>query len=50
MVSSISYRVEKSSEVQRYEPLGVEALETMIMNFDSDCIEKCGSLVGTLSR
>ena len=50
LVSAISYRVEKSSEVQRYEPLGVEALETMIMNFDSDCIEKCGSLVGTLSR
>ena len=38
-VSAISYRVEKSSEVQIEERLGVKALVVVIMNFDSDCIE-----------
>ena len=38
-VSAISYRVEKSSEVQIEERLGVKALVAVIMNFDSDCIE-----------
>ena len=37
-VSIISYRVEKSSEVQIEERLGVEALAAVIMNFDSDYI------------
>ena len=30
--------------------LGVEALATVIMNFDSDCIEEYGSLVAALDR
>ena len=30
--------------------LGVEALATVIMNFDSDCIEEYGSLVVALDR
>ena len=49
-VSIISYRVEKSSEVQIEERLGVEALAAVIMNFDSDSIEDYGSLVAALDR
>ena len=41
-VSVIHYRVEKSSEVQIEESLGVEALPTVIRNFDSDCIKEYG--------
>ena len=48
LVYVISYRVQKSSEVQIEERLGVEALVAVIMNFDSDCIEECGSLVKAL--
>ena len=44
-VSVISYRVEKSSEVQIEERLGIEALKVLIMNFACDCIEVYGSLV-----
>ena len=50
MVSAISYRVEKSLEVQIEERLGVEALVAVIMNFNSDCIEDYGSLVAALDR
>ena len=49
-VSAISYRVEKSSEVQIEERLRVEALAAVILNFDSDCIEEYGSLVAALDR
>ncbi|XP_069150598.1 uncharacterized protein [Solanum lycopersicum] len=42
--------VEKSSEVQIEESLGVEALEAVIMNFDSDYIEENKSLVAALDR
>ena len=49
-VSAISYRVEKSSEVQIEERLGVEALAAVIMNFDSYSIEQYGSLVAALDR
>ena len=37
-VFAIFYKVERSSEVQIEERLGVEALEVVIMNFESDCI------------
>ncbi|XP_069154582.1 uncharacterized protein [Solanum lycopersicum] len=50
LVCAISYRVEKSSEVQIEEHLGVEALAAVIMNFDSDCIKENESLVATLDR
>ena len=50
MVSSISYGVENTSEVQIEEHLGVEALAVVIMNFESYGIEECGSLVTTLDR
>ena len=49
-LSSISYRVEESSEVQIEECLGVEALAAVIMNFDSDGIEEYGSFVAALDR
>ncbi|XP_069149626.1 uncharacterized protein [Solanum lycopersicum] len=49
-VFSISYRVEKSFEVHIEERLGLEALVTLIMNFDSDCIEEYGSLVAALDQ
>ena len=49
-ISAISYRVEKSLEVQIEERLGVEKLTAVIINFDSNCIEIYGSLVGTLDR
>ena len=48
--SAISYRAEKSSEIQIEECLGVEALAALIMNFDSDCIEEYGSLVIALDQ
>ena len=50
MVSTIPYRVEESSRVQIEERLGVEALTTMIMYFDSDGIKEYGSLVMELDR
>ena len=43
MVFAISYRVEKSYEVQIEECLGVEEVAAVILNFDSDCIEDYGS-------
>ena len=49
-VSAISYKVEESSEVQIEERLGVEALEAMIMNFDSDGIDEYDSLVVALDQ
>ncbi|XP_069150303.1 uncharacterized protein [Solanum lycopersicum] len=49
-VSSISYRVEESYELQIEEHLGVEALAAVIMNFDSDGIEEYGSFVEALDR
>ena len=36
--------------VQIEKRLGVEALAAVIMNFDSDCIEKYGSLVAAFDR
>ncbi|TMX00126.1 hypothetical protein EJD97_001355 [Solanum chilense] len=47
-VSTISYRLESTSEVQIEERLGVEALEVVIINFESDGIEEYGSLVAAL--
>ena len=47
-ISAISYKVGESSETP--EPLGVEALAAVIMNFDSDCIEEYESLVAALDR
>ena len=38
----------ETSEIQIEERLGVEALEAVIMNFDSDCIEEYESLVADL--
>ena len=35
-------------ETQIEERLGVEALSTVIMNFDSDCIEEYESLVAAV--
>ena len=48
MISFISYRVESMFEVQIKKRLGVEALEVVIMNFESDCIDEYGSLVAAL--
>ena len=45
LVYVISYRVQKSSEVQIEERLGVEALAAVIMNFDTDYIKEYVSLV-----
>ena len=49
-VFAISYKVGESSETQIEERLGVEALATVIMNFDNDCIEEYESLVAALDR
>ena len=49
-VSAISYRVKSTSEVQIKERLGVEELEAVIMNFDSDGIEEYVSLVAALDQ
>ena len=48
--SAITYRVESVPEVQIKERLGVEALEAVNINFDSDGIEEYDSLVGALER
>ena len=50
MVSFITYRVEKSSQVQIEECLGLEALLAAIMNLYCDCIEKYKSLAAALDR
>ena len=47
-VTAISYNISESFETQIEERLGVEALEAVIMNFDSDCIEEYESLVADL--
>ena len=47
-VSAISYNMGETSETQIEERLGVEALATVIMNFDNDCIEENVSLVAAL--
>ena len=47
-VFAIFYKVERSSEVQIEEILGVEALASVIINFESDFIEEYGSLVAAL--
>ena len=49
-VSAISYKVESSFEVQIEERLGIETLAAVIINFESDCIEKYGSLVAAPYR
>ena len=49
-VSVISYKVESMSEIQIEELLGVDELEAVIMNFESDCIEEYGSLVESLDQ
>ena len=49
-ISTISYGVEESSEVQIEERLGVEALATVIMNFDGDGIDEYESLVAALDQ
>ena len=49
-VSAISYRVEKSFDVQIEECVGVETLATVIMNFNNDHIEEYESLVAALNR
>ena len=38
-VSTISYKIGESFETQINERLGVEALASVIINFDNDCIE-----------
>ena len=48
--SPISYNMGETFETQIEERLGVEALATVIMNFDSDCIEEYESLVAALDR
>ena len=50
MLSLIFYRAKIFSEVQTEECLDVDALTAMIMNFESDGIEKYGSLVPELDR
>ena len=50
IVSSVSYRVESTSKVQIEERLGVEALDAVIMNFESDGIEVYGSFVASLEQ
>uniref|UniRef100_M1DEH6 Integrase core domain containing protein n=1 Tax=Solanum tuberosum TaxID=4113 RepID=M1DEH6_SOLTU len=49
-VSAITYSVESETDVQIEERLGVEALEEVMMNFDSDCIEEYLHLVAALDR
>ena len=49
-ISAICYYVGESSETQIEELIGVEELAAVIMNFDSDCIEKYESLVAALDR
>ncbi|XP_010314111.2 uncharacterized protein [Solanum lycopersicum] len=50
IVSTITYVVESVSEVQVDERLGVEALTSIIKNFDGDGIEEYGFLVATFER
>ena len=47
---AISYNIGETSETHIKERLGVEALATLVINFDSDCIEEYESLVGALDR
>ena len=47
-VSTISYRVDSVAEVQIEKRLGIKALVSIIMDFDSDCIEEYDFLVDTL--
>nr|XP_010327596.1 uncharacterized protein LOC104649754 [Solanum lycopersicum] len=49
-VHVISYRVESRSEIYIEEHLGVKALATMIMNFESYGTEEYGSLVAALEQ
>ena len=42
--------VESTSKVQIEERLGVEALDAVIMNFESDGIEVYGSFVASLEQ
>ncbi|XP_069150347.1 uncharacterized protein [Solanum lycopersicum] len=49
-VSAISYKVDKSSEIQIEERLGEEALVAVKMNFYNDCIEEYESLVPAIDR
>ena len=49
-VYAISYNMDETSETQIEEPLGVEALAAVIMNFDSDFIEEYESLLAALYR
>ena len=44
-VSTIPYKVGKSSKTHIKERLGVEVLAAVIMNIHNDCIEEYGSLV-----
>lgn len=48
--SSITYGVESSSELKITERFGVEVLETIIMNFESDLIDEYDELVVALVR
>ena len=49
-VSVVSYNMGETSETQIEERLGVESLAAVLMNFDSDCIEKYESLGAALYR
>lgn len=48
--SSITYGVESSSELKITERFGIEVLETIIMNFESDLIDEYDELVVALVR
>ena len=48
--SAISYNMGETLETQIEERIGVEVLATVIMNFDSDCIEEYESLVTAVDR
>uniref|UniRef100_M1DI46 Integrase core domain containing protein n=1 Tax=Solanum tuberosum TaxID=4113 RepID=M1DI46_SOLTU len=49
-VSAITYRVESVTEVQVDKRVGVEALATVIMNFDSDGIKEYDELLAALDK
>ena len=49
-VSAIYFNIGETSKTQIEEPLGIEALAVVIMNFDNDCIEEYMSLVASFDR
>lgn len=49
-ISSITYSKESSYELQITERLGVQALETIMMNFESDLIDEYDELAVAFDR